>query len=98
MAVPTILGGMVDNSEIQVIPGLQQWHYYKIGNLIANDLNNLFEKLALVDRLYFAHPVKVTTMDKKRYCQIIIERFWIGGSLEDVRKAFPMLLNIYSRS
>lgn len=74
---------MVANTEFQVIPGLYPW----VDTEIGAPFYKVFEKLSLLDRLYFAHPIKISRMDKKRYCELMIQKIWLGDSLEDERKA-----------
>ena len=74
-----------------MIPGLYPW----VGTEIGDPMYKVFEKLSLLDRLYFAHPVKVNWMDKKRYCDLMIQKIWIGGSLEDERKAFSIDIHLF---
>jgi hypothetical protein len=84
IAVPTILGGMAASTDIEIIAGLNPWVNTEVGNPMAN----LFEKITLLDRVQFVHPVKVPTMDKKRYCELMIQKIWIGDSLEDLKKEY----------
>ena len=57
--------------------------YFKaMANKTASDFTHsietlAFEKLALLDRHHFAHPVKINKMDNKRYCQVMIQKIWI---------------------
>ncbi len=57
-AVPPMLGGMSRTEDIQVINGLYPWVTTEIGY----PMSNAIKKLATLDRLYFAHPVKINPM------------------------------------
>ena len=89
IAVPTILGGMAANTDIEIIAGLYPWVNTEDGDPMAN----AFEKIALLDRVQFVHPIKVPTMDRKRYCELMIQKIWIGNSLEDLKKEYDYLTN-----
>jgi hypothetical protein len=81
IAVPTILGGLVANIDIEIIAGL-----YRNKDAI--------EKIAFLDRVQLVHPVKIsTTMDRKRYCELMIQKIWIGDSLEDLKKEYDYLIH-----
>jgi hypothetical protein len=32
-------------------------------------------------------------MDRKRYCELMIQKIWIGDSLEDLKKEYDYLTN-----
>ena len=53
-----MLGGMSLTEDIQVMKGLYPW----VTTEIDNPLNNAIQKLATLDRLYFAHPIKIYPM------------------------------------
>jgi hypothetical protein len=88
--VPTILGGLAVNTEMELLPGLYPWVKTE---LTPNPMDYTFEKLALLDRLYFAHPVKIMSMEKARFCQVIIQHFWAGSKgVDELRREYEPLL------
>ena len=89
IAVPTILGGMAANADIEIIAGLYPWVRTEVGD----PMSRAFEKIALLDRVQFVHPVKVGWMDRKRYCELMIQKIWIGDSLEDLKKEYDYLIH-----
>jgi len=104
LAVPTVLGGLALSNDTEIIAGIYVWvgNRDKMANKTASDFTHsiktlAFEKLALLDRLHFAHPIKINKMDNKRYCQVMIQKIWIGDSLEDLRKEYENLLNNQKR-
>lgn len=73
IAVPTILGGMDLNTNMELIPGLHQDVTTEEGYVY----NYAFEKIATLDRIHFIHPIKLSQIDKTetgtKYCKLIIE-------------------------
>jgi hypothetical protein len=84
IAVPTILGGMAANTEIEYIAGLFPSCMTEVGDPFYLG----FEKITLLDRVQFIHPLKVPRMDRKRYCELMIQKIWIGDGLEDLKKEY----------
>ncbi len=58
VAVPAMLGGMSLTEEIQAFKGLYPWVTTETGD----PMNNAMQKLATLDRIYFAHPIKINQM------------------------------------
>ena len=78
------------NTEMELLPGLYPWVKTE---LTPNPMDYTFEKLALLDRLYFAHPVKIMSMEKARFCQVIIQHFWAGSrGVDELRREYEPLL------
>jgi hypothetical protein len=73
IAVPTILAGIDINTNMEVIPGLYPW----VKTEKEQPLYFAIEKLAILDRVNFAHPIKISLINgtKKaiKLCKFIIQ-------------------------
>ena len=53
-----MLGGMSLTEDIQALKGLYPW----VATETGDPMKNAMQKLATLDRLYFAHPIKINPM------------------------------------